>query len=222
MIPQATASARAVHMTTLANYEADPASGAVKVLCRSCRHRLLLQGARRMPRSRSPRTCSCVTLQAAVADPGTTPAMYPSDIQLSQGVQPGLRSGPAGGAARQSRPAGEDRRRRSCRVRRDRGALALRTTSARRTGYISTTSRTGAPRTWTGRRPTNTVRPATTRLRQATGWGASRTGPASGSTAPVHGYQLTFPAGEIPQAKRFWSLTAYLPVSIPLVPNRGG
>ena len=35
-----------------------------------------------------------------------------------------------------------------------------------------------------------------------------------------HGYQLTFPAGEIPQAKRFWSLTAYVPGTIELVPNR--
>ncbi len=27
----------------------------------------------------------------------------------------------------------------------------------------------------------------------------------------LHSYRLTFPAGEIPQAKRFWSLTAYTP-----------
>jgi hypothetical protein len=32
-------------------------------------------------------------------------------------------------------------------------------------------------------------------------------------------YILTFPAGQIPQAKRFWSLTAYLPESVTLVPN---
>ena len=35
-----------------------------------------------------------------------------------------------------------------------------------------------------------------------------------------HSYTLTFPAGEIPQAKRFWSLTAYVPRTIELVPNR--
>jgi hypothetical protein len=34
-----------------------------------------------------------------------------------------------------------------------------------------------------------------------------------------HAYQLTFPAGAIPQAKRFWSLTAYIPPGITLVPN---
>ncbi len=33
------------------------------------------------------------------------------------------------------------------------------------------------------------------------------------------GYELTFPAGSIPAVKRFWSLTAYTPQSIELVPN---
>jgi hypothetical protein len=35
-----------------------------------------------------------------------------------------------------------------------------------------------------------------------------------------HSYTLTFPAGDIPQAKRFWSVTAYTPGFIELVPNR--
>jgi hypothetical protein len=34
-----------------------------------------------------------------------------------------------------------------------------------------------------------------------------------------HGYVLTFPAGQLPKAKRFWSLTAYTPQSIELVRN---
>jgi hypothetical protein len=34
------------------------------------------------------------------------------------------------------------------------------------------------------------------------------------------GYVLTFPAGQLPKAKRFWSLTAYTPKSIELVRNR--
>lgn len=34
-----------------------------------------------------------------------------------------------------------------------------------------------------------------------------------------HTYTLTFPAGDIPQAKRFWSLTAYVPHTIELVRN---
>jgi hypothetical protein len=32
-------------------------------------------------------------------------------------------------------------------------------------------------------------------------------------------YVLTFPAGQIPEAKRFWSVTAYTPQSIELIPN---
>ena len=38
-------------------------------------------------------------------------------------------------------------------------------------------------------------------------------------TGGVRGYTLTFPAGQIPQAKRFWSVTAYTPGFIELVPN---
>jgi hypothetical protein len=33
------------------------------------------------------------------------------------------------------------------------------------------------------------------------------------------GYILTFPAGQVPQAMRFWSVTAYTPEAIELVPN---
>lgn len=37
--------------------------------------------------------------------------------------------------------------------------------------------------------------------------------------ATKHGYKLTFSASEIPVAKRFWSVTAYVPQSITLVKN---
>jgi hypothetical protein len=36
----------------------------------------------------------------------------------------------------------------------------------------------------------------------------------------LHSYKLTFPADNIPDAKRFWSVTAYLPRTLALVPNR--
>ena len=41
--------------------------------------------------------------------------------------------------------------------------------------------------------------------------------PLDSSVTPVE--RLTFAANEIPQAKRFWSLTAYIPPGITLVPN---
>lgn len=41
--------------------------------------------------------------------------------------------------------------------------------------------------------------------------------PLDASTSP--GYILTFPADQIPQARRFWSVTAYIPQSITLVDN---
>ena len=45
--------------------------------------------------------------------------------------------------------------------------------------------------------------------------GAGR--PLDGSN--LRGYVLTFPAGQLPEAKRFWSLTAYTPEAIELVHN---
>jgi hypothetical protein len=41
--------------------------------------------------------------------------------------------------------------------------------------------------------------------------------PLDSSVTPVE--RITFPANDIPQAKRFWSLTAYIPPGITLVPN---
>jgi hypothetical protein len=41
--------------------------------------------------------------------------------------------------------------------------------------------------------------------------------PLDGSV--IKSYQLTFPKADIPDAKRFWSLTAYIPPGITLVPN---
>lgn len=38
-------------------------------------------------------------------------------------------------------------------------------------------------------------------------------------TGATHTYRLTFTKAQIPQAKRFWSLTAYIPPGITLVPN---
>jgi hypothetical protein len=47
---------------------------------------------------------------------------------------------------------------------------------------------------------------------------------SSGDGSPLDGsdpdgYVLTFPAGKLPDAKRFWSVTAYTPDAIELVPN---
>ena len=51
-------------------------------------------------------------------------------------------------------------------------------------------------------------------------WTAFTDGAGRTLNGARHIYQLTFPAGEIPQAKRFWSVTAYVPRTLELVPNR--
>ena len=51
-------------------------------------------------------------------------------------------------------------------------------------------------------------------------WTAFTDGAGRTLNGARHTYRLTFPAGQIPQAKRFWSVTAYLPRTLELVPNR--
>jgi len=50
-------------------------------------------------------------------------------------------------------------------------------------------------------------------------WMAFKDGAGQTLNGALHSYTLTFPAGDIPQAKRFWSVTAYVPRRIELVPN---
>jgi hypothetical protein len=51
-------------------------------------------------------------------------------------------------------------------------------------------------------------------------WTAFTDGAGQTLNGARHVYRLTFPVGQIPQAKRFWSVTAYLPRTLELVPNR--
>ncbi len=50
-------------------------------------------------------------------------------------------------------------------------------------------------------------------------WDAFTDGVGQTLNGARHSYTLTFPAGDIPQAKRFWSVTAYVPGTVELVPN---
>jgi hypothetical protein len=50
-------------------------------------------------------------------------------------------------------------------------------------------------------------------------WTAFKGGTGRTLNGARHSYQLTFPANNIPDAKRFWSVTAYVPRTLSLVPN---
>jgi hypothetical protein len=51
-------------------------------------------------------------------------------------------------------------------------------------------------------------------------WQAFKDGAGQTLNGARHSYKLTFPANNIPDAKRFWSVTAYVPRTLELVPNR--
>jgi hypothetical protein len=50
-------------------------------------------------------------------------------------------------------------------------------------------------------------------------WTAFTDGAGRTLNGGLHSYKLTFPANNIPDAKRFWSVTAYVPRTLELVPN---
>ncbi len=216
MIAQASAFRAELHMTTLANYEANPASGATKILPLVPTYFISFKVAEDLAVTLTPNAFLRQT-QRAVADPSTAP-MYASDLQLSAAFNQDFAA--AQQAARRGNPV----------------PLATIDTAARaayaaivvryRTHYVPGTN-------WV--HFTNIAewgtdyldRAATTEYIQygnneaAAGyWHAFVDGAGQTLNGARHGYQLTFPAGEIPQAKRFWSLTAYVPGTIELVPNR--
>ena len=215
MTAQADAFRRAVRMTTLAKYEANPAAGASKILPVVPTFfpsvKLLMDTAVTLTPNAFLRV-----MQRAVADQLTQP-LYPSDIQLSQAFNTDFAA--AQRAARRGNPV----------------PLA-RIDAGARGAYRAIVA------AWlTGTGPTNWIHQdnfgewGTDYLARAAGneyiyggnnnaaasyWGAFTDGTGRPLNGALHNYTLTFSASELPQAKRFWSLTAYRPVVIEPIPNR--
>ena len=202
-------------MTTLAKYEADHNSGAPKS-GRSSRHSPSASRRRRIAAATVAPNVFLRYMQRAVANPATEP-MYTSDLHLSRAFNKDFAA--ARQAARRGNPVPLATIDTAVRAAYRAIDVHYRTTRHRpgRNGCISTTSRNGAPRIWTGRRPPiHSVRQQRERgglLECVQGRGRE---PLNGAR---HSYQLTFPAADVPQAKRFWSLTAYVPRTIELVRN---
>ena len=213
---EATAFRAALHMTTLAQYEADPASGAAKIVPLVPSFAFSFKVAEDTAVTRTPNAFLRQT-QRAVADPSTEP-LYPSDLQLIQAFNQDFAA--AQRAARHGNPL----------------PLATIDAAARaayraldvhyRTHYVPG-SKWGHFNNIADWGTAYLDRAAATEYIQfgnneaAAGYydgfvdGAGRT-----LNGARHSYTLTFPAGEIPQVKRFWSLTAYVPRTVELVPNR--
>ena len=215
MTAQATAFRAGLHMTTLAKYEADPASGAAKIVPIVPSFFFSFKVAEDTAVTLTPNAFLRQT-QRAVADPSTEP-MYASDLQLSQAFNQDFAA--AQQAARRGNPV----------------PLA-RIDAAARAAYRAIDERWHShvvPGTnWV--HFNNIADWGTAYLDRAAGteyiqfgnneaaagyWDAFVDGAGQTLNGAKHSYQLTFPAGDIPQVKRFWSLTAYVPRTIELVRN---
>ncbi len=215
MTAQADAFRRSVRMTTLAQWEADHASGAATILPVVPTFfpsvKLLMDTAVTL----TPNVFLRV-MQRAVADPLTQP-LYPSDIQLSQAFNADF------AAAQQAAARGNP-------------VPLARIDAGARGAYAAIVA---AWMTDTG--PTNWIHQdnfgewGTDYLARAAGneyiyggnnyaaagyWDAFKDGTGQALNGARRSYELTFPASEIPQAKRFWSVTAYTPGTIEPIPNR--
>ncbi len=214
MTAQANAFRAALHLAPLAQYQADPASGAARVVPVAA-----FVFSPKLAQDASVTLTPNVFLrfmQRAVADPATQP-LYPSDTQLSQEFNADFAA--AQQAARRGNPV----------------PLA-RIDAAARSAYAAIVA---AWKTDTG--PTNWIHQdnfaewGTDYLARAAGseyvqlgnnnaaagyYDAFTDGTGQALNGARHSYELTFPASEIPQAKRFWSVTAYTPGTIEPIPNR--
>jgi hypothetical protein len=215
MIAQAMAFRAALHMTTLADYEADPASGPAKVLPVVPTFAVSLKVAEDTAATLAPNVF-LRTLQAAVADPSTTP-LYPSDLQLAHAFNQDFAA--AQQAARRGNPVPLARI--DAAVRAAYAAIVVRWRShTGATNWIHFNNIADWGTAYLDRAAANEFCMGCNNEAAAGYWMAFADGAGQRLNGARHSYTLTFPAGDIPQAKRFWSVTAYTPGFIELVPNR--
>jgi hypothetical protein len=212
---QADAFRRALHMTTLAQYEANAAAGPAKILPVVPTFFPSIKLGMDTAVTATP-TAFLRVMQRAVANPLTQP-LSASDIQLSQAFNADF------AAALQARRRGNP----VPLARIDAGARAAY--AAIVAAWLTDTGPTG----WIHQ--DNFGEWGTDYLARAAGneyiYGGNNN-PAAGywdaftdrNGRPLNGalrrYTLTFSASQLPDAKRFWSVTAYNPVLIEPIPNR--
>jgi hypothetical protein len=215
MIAQATAFRAGLHMATLAQYEADPSTGPAEILPVVPNYVFSFKLAQDASVTLTP-TLFLRQTQRAVADPATVP-LSPSDVQLSQTFNQDFAA--AQRAAARGNPV-----------------PLLRIDAAARSAYraivAAWVTNTG-PTNWTHQ--DNFGEWGTDYLARAAGaeyiqfgnnnaaagyYDAFKDGTGQLLNGARHNYELTFPADNLPQAKRFWSVTAYTPGNVEPIPNR--
>ncbi len=215
MIPEATAFRAALHMTTLAKYMADPASGATKILPLVPTYFISFKLAQDLAVTATPNVFLRRT-QKAVADPSTTP-LYPSDLQLAAAFNKDFAA--AQRAARRGNPIPLLTIDTAARAAYGAIVKRYRTHVVPHTNWVHFTNIAEWGTAYLDRAATTEYIQYGNNKAAAGYWHAFRDGAGQTLNGARHSYQLTFPAADIPQAKRFWSLTAYVPYTIELVPN---
>ena len=216
MIAEATAFRAALHMTTLAKYEADPASGPAKIVPLVPTFAFSFKVAEDTAVTLTPNAFLRQT-QRAVADPSTEP-LYPSDLQLSAAFNQDFAA--AQQAARRGNPVPLARIDAAARAAYAALDEHYRTHYVPGTKWVHFNNIADWGTAYLDRAATTEYIQFGNNEAAAGYWDAFMDGAGQTLNGARHGYTLTFPAGEIPQVKRFWSLTAYVPRTVELVPNR--
>jgi hypothetical protein len=211
MVAQATAFRASLRMTTLANYQADPSSGPTKVLPTVPTFALSLKLIEDALATGTP-SLFLRTLQRAAENPDTSP-LSASDRQLMRAFNQDFAA--AQQAARRGNPVPLAR-------------ILAAVRDAYRDIVVHFRTHVGAtnwiyfdniadwhrlPRPGRGQRILHGLQQRRRRRLLA---GLRRPRRLNGAR---HNYKLHFTADQLPDAKRFWSLTAYTPRTVELIPN---
>ena len=216
MIAEAYAFRAALRMTTLAKYEADHNAGAPDIRPLFPTFILSFKVAEDTAATLTPNVFLRV-MQRAVASPDTVP-LSSSDLQLSAAFNQDFAA--AQRAARRGNPVPLARIDAAVRAAYREIDVHYRTHYVPGTKWVHFTNIADWGTDYLDRAATTEYIQLGNNEATAGYWDAFTDGAGRTLNGARHSYTLTFPAGEIPQAKRFWSLTAYVPRTIELVPNR--
>ena len=214
MIAEANAFRTSVRMTPLANYQVDPTAGATKVLPVFPNFAFSFKLAEDLLATRTP-SLFLRSLQRAVANSGTTP-MTASDIRLSREFDQQFAA--AQQAARRGNPVPLARIHAA--VREAYAAIVHRWRShVGATNWIHFDNIADWGTAYLDRAAANEYCQGCNNAAAAGYWMAFDDGNGRRLNGARHSYQLHLTADQLPDAKRFWSLTAYTPGTIALIRN---
>jgi hypothetical protein len=209
LVPEAATFREGLRLATLADYLADPNAGAPKILPLFPSFAFSFKLAEDIAATRTPQLFLRTT-QRAVHDPATTP-MSASDLRLSRQFD-------------QLFAAAQDDRRLMRTIERAvgesyRAIVARWMTHVGATNWIHFDNIADWGTAYLDRAATTEYLQYGNNAAAAGYWAAYADGAGQTLNGARHDYKLTFTKDQLPDAKRFWSLTAYTPDTIELIPN---